>query len=100
MGHGMLRITTESNNERTVLKVEGRLVPPWVDELESCWRRIEKTKANALVVDLRSVTFAGIEAKQLLARIHGSGAQLLTSGILMNALVEQLNREEKIGKGA
>ena len=96
----MLRITTESNEERTVLKVEGRLVPPWVEELETCWRRIEEKKLNSLVLDLRSVTFAGIEAKQLLARIYGSGAQLLTSGNLMNALVEQLkSKQEKIGKG-
>ncbi len=91
----MLRITTESDVKRTVLKVEGRLVPPWVEELEKCWRR-ENGKGKSVVLDLRSVTFAGTEAKQLLARIHHAGAQLLTSGILMNALVEQV---KKNGKG-
>ena len=97
----MVRITTETTEESTVLKVEGRLVPPWVEELENCWRRIEGKRRNAVVLDLRSVTFAGMEAKQLLARIHDSGAQLVTSGILMNTLVEQLNskKEEKNEKG-
>src|ERR1051326_9003379 len=97
----MVRITTETTEESTVLKVEGRLVPPWVEELENCRRRIEAKRRNAVVLDMRSVTFAGMEAKQLLARIHDSGAQLVTSGILMNTLVEQLNskKEEKNEKG-
>ncbi len=92
----MLRITTESEVERTVLKVEGRLVPPWIEELEKCWRQVENGKGKEVVLDLRAVTFAGTEAKQLLARIHRSGAQLVASGILMNALVEQV---KKNGKG-
>lgn len=85
----MLRITTEAASEQTVLRVEGKLVPPWVEELEKSWRqRVESAKT--LVIDLRAVTFVGTEGRQLLERIYRSGAKLVASGITMNAMLEEM----------
>ena len=90
----MLRITKQDEPERTVLRVEGKLVQPWVQELENCWRTCQQQTAGvatkAVVLDLRSVTFIDGEGKQLLDRIYRSGAKLVTSGTLMNSVVEDL----------
>ena len=86
----MLRITRQDELERTVLRVEGKLVPPWVQELEDCWRTCRQTATKSIVLDLRSVTFIGREGKQLLERIYRSGAKLVTSGTLMSSVVEDL----------
>ncbi len=85
----MLRITTQADSEQTVLRVEGKLVPPWVQELERCWRQSCEV-AKALVLDLRAVTFVSAEGRELLERIYCSGGKLLTSGIAMNAMVEEI----------
>ena len=92
----MLRITKQAEGEQTILRVEGKLVPPWVEELESCWR--QNTGAGALVLDVRAITFVGAEGKELLGRIHRSGAKLLTSGIAMREMLEQLEIHSN-GKG-
>jgi len=89
----MLRITKQAELERTVLRVEGKLVPPWLQELENCWRACPQTNGGnnqPLVIDLRSVTFVGVEGKRLLSRIYRSGAQFVTAGMLMNSVVEEL----------
>lgn len=90
----MLRITKHAEGERTVLRVEGRLVAPWVQELEKCWREIADADQR-LVLDLRAVTFVGTEGKELLGQIHRTGAKLLTSGIAMHAMVEQLETQSE-----
>jgi anti-anti-sigma regulatory factor len=87
----MLRITKQIDSGATVLTVEGRLVPPWVDELESSCS--QALRSDGLVVDLRSVTFVSDEGRTLLARIYRAGARLVTSGPLMNGLVEELKQE-------
>lgn len=92
----MLRITKKADDDRTILQVEGRLVPPWVRELEKSWQ--QGAGGTSLVLDLRSVTFIDSEGKELLGRIHRSGAKLLSSGIMMNAIVEQLESHSH-GKG-
>jgi len=90
----MLRITRQEELDRIVLRVEGKLVQPWIQELESCWRTcLQQTGADTtkpLVLDLKSVTFIGVEGKELLDRIYRSGAKLVTSGTLMNSVVEDL----------
>jgi hypothetical protein len=54
----MLRISpVESTGPRVVLRVEGRVIGPWVDELRrSCETALGHTGAR-LTLDLRGVTF-------------------------------------------
>lgn len=86
----MLRITETAEAGSTVLRVEGRLVPPWVEELETCCRQ---AGTAGLVIDLRSVTYVSSEGKKLLVQIYCAGARLLTSGTLMNGIVEELKAQ-------
>lgn len=93
----MLRITTQAEGERTVLRAEGKLVPPWVEELESCWR--EHAGRNAeIVLDVRAITYVGAEGKELLGRIHRSGVTLLTAGITIKEMLGQMEIPSN-GKG-
>lgn len=92
----MLRITTQANSEQTVLRVEGKLVSPWIQELERCWRQTDSK--TPLVLDVRAVTFVGAEGKELLCQIHRCGAKVLTSGVALKDMLEQLDTSEAKGK--
>ena len=48
----MLRITTTDSGEKVILKLEGKLAGPWVEEFERCWRiSTDIYKEKGLVVD-------------------------------------------------
>ena len=87
----MLRITIIKNATATTLRVEGRLIGPWVDELERAWRGITSDPADGRVaVDLTDVTFVGEEGKKLLEAMYGEGAKLKASGCATRRLVEDI----------
>ena len=85
----MLKITTHRSDDSTRITLEGRLVGPWIEELERCWREAEQTAAGRrLIVDLTGVTFVEPEGKALLTRIYQAGAELIASGCCMRSIVE------------
>ena len=86
----MFRVTVQNDAERTVLKVEGRLVQPFVRELKDCWHKTSCDCAKPLVLDVRSVTFVAPEGRNLLAEIHRAGGALVASGPMMNSIVEEI----------
>jgi anti-anti-sigma regulatory factor len=87
----MLKITTLTNAESTVLRLEGRLAGTWVQELETCWNLTVDTMTNhPLSVDLSAVTYIDSDGKDLLRRIHQQGATLVASGCLTNCIVNEI----------
>ncbi|HET7909555.1 MAG TPA: hypothetical protein VFL19_02505 [Nitrospira sp.] len=85
----MLRITTHGSEDSTRITLEGRLVGPWIAELERCWRESTASAAGRrLIVDLTGVTFVEQEGKALLTRMYQAGAELLASGCCMKSIVE------------
>jgi hypothetical protein len=85
----MLKITTHRSDDSTRITLEGRLVGPWIEELERCWREAEQTAAGRrLILDLTGVTFVEQEGKALLTRIYQAGAELIASGCCMRSIVE------------
>jgi hypothetical protein len=85
----MLKITTHRSDDSTRITLEGRLVGPWISELERCWREAEQSVAGRrLIVDLTGVTFVEPEGKALLTRIYQAGAELIASGCCMRSIVE------------
>src|SRR3712207_7702839 len=48
---------------RSRLMVEGRLVGPWVTELERSWQDLRQSSHGLLVVDLTGITFVGEDGK-------------------------------------
>jgi len=87
----MLKITTLTNAESTVFRLEGRLAGLWVQELERCWDSTVGTTMNhPLTVDLSAVTYVDSDGKDLLKKIHQQGAKLIASGCLTSCIVNEI----------
>jgi hypothetical protein len=87
----MLKITLEKGSRSTTLRVEGRLVGPWVEELKLAWRAAVTDAIDGRVaVDLSDVTFVGEEGKSLLEEMYAEGAKLKASGCVTRRLVDEI----------
>lgn len=89
----MLKITTHTEARSTTLKLEGRLVGPWVQELDRCWRELTAAPDGQVLVDLTGVTFVDSQGKGLLALMRKQGVELRATGCLMKCLVEDIAKE-------
>ena len=72
------------------LKLEGRLVGPWVEELHSYWRQMSVNQQSRTVIDLTGVTFIDANGKSLLTRLWQQGADLRAAGCLTRCVVEEI----------
>ena len=86
---GVLRITT-SASDTVLLKLEGRLVGPWVDELRSSIWRTDGWP-DRLEVDVEDLTFADDDGEKALARLHKMGVRFQGRGPYSEYLFERLN---------
>jgi anti-anti-sigma regulatory factor len=87
----MLKITTLLTAKSTVLRLEGRLAGPWVQELERCWDTTIGTPTDhPLSLDLSAVTYVDSDGKDLLKKIHQQGAKLVASGCLTRCIVNEI----------
>lgn len=74
-----LRISIQDDPEYVILKLEGRVVGPWVEELERAWRPlIPSLGAKKLRIDLRGVSYMDTNGRKILAEIYKqTGADFL-----------------------
>ena len=92
----MLKIAIHNEGQAPSFVVEGKLVGPWVKELEKCWESVLATEPPwAMVVNLTEVTFIDSEGRELLTRMRRQGARLVSAGCLMNAIVAEIEAEVK-----
>jgi hypothetical protein len=90
----MLKITVDANSGSTVLKLEGKLAGPWVEELEKSWNSVALSpQARRLSVDLCGVTFVDIHGKLLLTKMHLAGVDLAGDGVMTRYLIEKIEHE-------
>ena len=86
----MLRITIMEEHDVATIRLEGKLVGPWVEELERCWNTAMTGWRNSqLLVDLNMVTFVDASGRALLTK-HNAGAKLIGRGILTTYILEQI----------
>jgi ABC-type transporter Mla MlaB component len=87
----MFRITEQRMSGRLVLKLEGRLSGPWVDEVDACWRAAAATcDGDSIWVDLSDVCSVDLAGQAQLTRMHRAGARFLTRGCVMRELVREI----------
>jgi anti-anti-sigma regulatory factor len=88
----VLRITVKENAEAIVLKLEGRLTGPWVDELDRVWGETAPgLKQRALSLDLRETTFADAGGIRVLKAIYSqTGASILAGTPWTQYLAEEV----------
>lgn len=95
----MLRITIHNEAKWTSFVIEGKLVGPWVEELEKCWKSaLAADPSQAMLVNLAAVTFIDSVGRALLSRMRRRGAKLLSTGVLINAIVAEIEAEEGLKK--
>jgi outer membrane protein len=103
----MLRITTFDQGTTLMMKLEGKIVGPWVEELERGWRAAQGSNRD-LVIDLTAVTFIDAAGKRLLMAIYGQGGRLVGSGLMAKSTIEEIvtgggkssdSRHEQIKQG-
>jgi len=91
----MLRISIHNHAPVMSFVLEGKLVGPWVKELEKCWERaLAADPAKTMQVNLAAVTFIDSDGRELLARMRGQGVRLLSNGVLIDAFVAKIEAEE------
>ena len=91
----MLRITINDQPPMTNFVLEGKLIGPWVKELEKCWESaLAAEPARTMLVNLAAVTFIDAEGRALLARMRRQGVRLLSHGVLIDAIVAKIETEE------
>jgi anti-anti-sigma regulatory factor len=86
----MLKITRHISTGSRHLTLEGRLIGPWVHELEQAWHGLKQAEGGTLVVDLTGVTFIEDNGKHLLSRMWQEGAELIARGCCNRPIVEQI----------
>jgi len=83
----MLRITRTAG-DKVVLKLEGRLVGPWVDELRTAVLRTGGLRMPE--IDVRDLMFADEDGEQALLWLCRMGAQFRGGGSFSDYLCERL----------
>jgi anti-anti-sigma regulatory factor len=92
----MLRISVLNGSGTRRLKLEGKLAHEWVHEAEKAWSALTLlTGCSDLVVDLLDVSFVDDSGHELLAAMRHAGAELVASGPMMSALIEEIEKNEE-----
>ena len=92
----MLRIYIHDQVPVTSLVLEGKLVGEWVKELEKCWETaLVICPSRKMLVDLADVSFIDAEGRALLGRMRHEGVRLLSAGVLIDAMVADIDAEHR-----
>jgi hypothetical protein len=87
----VLRISSQTEDGRSVLRFEGRLAGVWVREAEIQWRAARTMSADAnLAVDLRDVVSVDETGRLLLSQMLRDGASFVVAGCAMRGLIADL----------
>jgi anti-anti-sigma regulatory factor len=81
------------------MKLEGKLAHEWVDEARNAWAAVlsEGNGEMEIIVDLLNVSFVDDAGHLLLTEIRHAGAELMGSGPLMSALIDEIEEAESAG---
>jgi hypothetical protein len=97
----MLRITVQDGEKNQTIKLEGKIVGPWVEEFERTYQSVVPSLgAKELHLDLRGVGFVDAKGRGLLHEIYRkTNARFLADSPLTRYFVEDAMREsEKSGQ--
>jgi anti-anti-sigma regulatory factor len=91
----MLRISVVNEPGITRMKLEGKLAHEWVDEARKAWMAVSEMSCDTgIVVDLLNVSFVDDAGHQLLTEMRHASAELMGSGPLMSALIDEIEEAE------
>jgi ABC-type transporter Mla MlaB component len=92
----VLKITIQNSSSTVILKLEGSLKGPWVDELRKAWHTSANMAAGQPVsVDLAAVTFADAAGRDLLLRMRKEGVALSGGSSFLRQLLDPNRNPER-----
>ena len=93
----MLKITTTDNGNQRTLVLEGKLIDPWVSELQKSWAEAQCANTpQPFVIDLKDVTMISQSGEDLLFQMMREGATFnCCRGVLTRHVVKQLQRRRE-----
>jgi ABC-type transporter Mla MlaB component len=72
----MLRVTRiDSHTNQSIIKLEGKLLSPWVNEVRAACKAAQKNAGQAQL-DLSHLTYVDMEGSRLLAELRADGTEL------------------------
>jgi len=96
----MLKISIVEGRTQRRLVVEGKLVPPWSDELKAaCERAAWGLDGRELVVDLQNLTTISQQGENVLLELMKRGAKCRGCGVFTNEILKQVAHRMR-GNGA
>ena len=92
----MLRITITDGPAEQRWILQGRLVAPWVAELETAWKNSHNRRdGRGCVVDLSDVTLIDDEGENALQVMGKAGAEFVACGVYIKHVVELIKSQCK-----
>lgn len=94
----MLRINTEKTGDIVTLRLEGKLVQPWIDELIQAWIDLGKADSHdqTVQIDLNAVSFVDTQGRAILACLRRLGCRLTGSGPFIAAVIEEVSTDRTL----
>ncbi len=88
----MLKITRRDEAGTAVIQIEGRLVGPWVKELEECWRSVAAKQTLPVRVDLTAVSYIDEAGADLLRTMCQERVDLKVKGCFTTCLIQTIRQ--------
>jgi anti-anti-sigma regulatory factor len=88
----MLKITFNDTPGSTIVKLEGKISGPWVEELERSWIEHSPQASENVIMDLSDVTYIDPEGKKLLARMVDKGVCFEGTQLMTKYVIEEITR--------
>lgn len=89
----MFRISVVDTPGQRRLVLEGKLVRPLTEELESAWRSAgERLEGRKLVIDLTNVTLISRDGEDTLCELMQEGARFSCADVFTRHVLKQLAR--------
>ena len=90
----MIRVSQIREGSKQRLLVAGTLSGDWVDILENCWLEAPHApNREPIRVDLSGITYVDDKGRELLTRMIQDGAELLATGVMTTAVIEQITEK-------
>ncbi|MEW6682461.1 MAG: hypothetical protein AB1451_06005 [Nitrospirota bacterium] len=87
-----MKITSRKVAKATVIEASGKLMGPWVKELDQCWRA---ANGSQVLVDLTGVTFIDDAGTDLLRTMHREGVEFVAEGCFIEGIVDEIRHAEQ-----
>lgn len=92
----MFKISIVESPGQRKLILEGKLISPWTDEVESAWSRAAADlDGRKLIVDLTNVTVISTDGEKTLSQLMHAGAKFCCAGVLTRHVLRRLARRER-----